>query len=434
MTRRKLHIGLSIAVTWLTGDAWRRPDSRVEEIFSSGFYADLARRAERARLDFLFRPDTLFLAPETVATSPGFSSLDPAVLLASIAAETEFIGLVSTASTTFYPPFVVARQLQSLNWVSAGRVGWNVVTSLDGQQNFGIDAMPPAEERYARADEFVEVVRKLWRSYPNAALAIDRDAGQFADGSRVRRIDHAGPHFSVAGPLNLPSAPDGDIPLFQAGASPTGRDFAARIADAVFAAAPDRGAGAELRTDLRRRAAAHGRRAAAPLVLPGLSLYLAATKAEAEALFAATHARQDPARRFRAIEAMIGVDLSDAPPDRRVTVESLPAPDPNVRSRTHADLLRRHIARAAPTVRDLLDRPEVIGSAHWLVVGTVDDAFREICAWAEAGAADGFIALPGGSVGSLDLFLDELVPRLTEAGLFRRDYSGRTLRSHLRET
>ncbi|WP_367193189.1 NtaA/DmoA family FMN-dependent monooxygenase [Amorphus sp. 3PC139-8] len=432
MTNGTLHIGLSIAVTWLTNDAWRRPESGVEGIFSSEFYVDLAKRAEKAKLDFLFRPDTLFLAPETVAVSPGFSSLDPTVLLAAVARETEFIGLVSTASTTFNPPFVVARQLQSLNWISGGRVGWNVVTSLDGQQNFGVEAMPPAEERYARADEFVDLVRKLWQSYPNEALSIDREAGRFADVSRVRPVNHKGAHFSVAGPLNVPSA-GAEIPLFQAGASPTGRDFAAGIADAVFAAAPDPEAGAELRQDLRERAVAHGRGEEAPLVLPGLSLYLADTKAEAEALFAATHARQDPARRFKAIEALIGVDLAEASPDQRVTIESLPALRADVRSRTHADLLRRYIARTAPTVRDLLERPEVIGSAHWLVVGTVDDAYREIRAWAEAGAADGFIALPGGSPRSLDLFLDELVPRLAQAGLFRREYSGATLSSHLRE-
>ena len=428
-----LHIGLSIAVTWLTGDAWRRADSGVEEIFSSAFYVDLAKRAEAAKLDFLFRPDTLFLDPEAARRSPGFSSLDPSVLLAAIAGETDFIGLVSTASTTFYPPYVVARQLQSLNWLSKGRAGWNIVTSLDGAANFGLDRMPSSEERYRRAAEFTEVVRALWCSYPGDAVTIDRASGLYADPARVAPIDHDGAAFRVRGPLNVPAFGSDAIPLFQAGASPAGRDFAASVADAIFAAAPDRDAGAELRSDLRRRMAGHGRDPDALLVLPGLSLYLAPTRREAEELFAETHARQDAARIFKAIEAMIGLDLSDAPLDHRLTGASLPEPDPAVRSRTHADLLRRYIAREEPTVGELLKRPEVVGSAHWRVVGTVDDALRDIAAWADAGAADGFIALPGGSRQSLDLLLEELVPRLAESGRFRRDYGGATLAAHLRE-
>lgn len=267
--QKQLCIGLSLAVTWLMGNGWRRPDSRVEDIYDIGFYAGLARRAEAACLDFLFRPDALFLDRQALRHSPGFSSLDPTVLVAALAGATRRIGLVTTAATTFNPPYVVARQLQSLNWVTQGRVGWNVVTALDGNLNFGAAAMPSSAERYRKALEFVQVVRELWRSYPHAALRCERESGAYADASCVRPIDHDGEFFSVQGPLNLPAPAYGMMPLFQAGASPWGRDFAACIADAVFAATPDIEAGQELRRDLRERASAYGRQPDAIRVLPG---------------------------------------------------------------------------------------------------------------------------------------------------------------------
>lgn len=429
--RPPLCIGLSLAITWLTGNGWRRPDSCVEAIHASSFYTAIARRAEAACLDFLFRPDTLYLDTRVLARSPGFSSLDPTVLLSAIATATTRIGLVTTAATTFNPPYVVARQLQSLDWISQGRAGWNVVTALDGNGNFGDAPMPPSKARYDKALEFTDVVQRLWRSYPRDALVVDRATGRYADTARVRPIDHRGPYFSVQGPLNLPAHGAGRIPLFQAGASAWGRDFAARVADAVFAAAPDLDACAELRQDLRSRAAAHGRRPDAIRVLPGLSLYLGRTASEARDLYEATHADADQACRLDYLARMLGIDVRQFAPDQPLTRAMLGEPVTTLRSQTHADLLRRLVEREQPTVQELLRRPETGGSAHWRVVGTADDALREILAWADAGAADGFIALPGGSAGSLDLFLDELMPRLVARGRFRREYAGATLAAHL---
>ncbi len=431
--RQKLHIGMSLAPTWLSGDAWRRPDSNVEGLFSSDYYLDIAKRSEAACLDFVFCPDSLFLRTDALETGTGFSSLDPTLLLASIAHETSHVGLLTTVSTTFYPPYVVARQIQSLHRLSGGRAGWNIVTALSGHENFGLAEMPSAEERYERAAEFTEVVRLLWQSYPEEALRLDRASGQFAELSRVHPIDYAGKHLTVKGPLNVPALAQTPIPLIQAGASPAGRDFAASVADAVFASTPDRQAAAELRDDLRRRAADHGRAPDAINLVPGLSLYLAESRAEASDLFAETHARADKGRKLRAMHEMTGLDLTGWPPDRKVTAADLPPPLDHPRSRTHAELLRRLIERDSPTVEALLWRPEVIGSAHWQVIGTVDDAFGAISEWAEAGAIDGFIAVPGGSVSSLHLVFDELVPKLAEAGLFRKSYSGNTFAGHLRE-
>lgn len=428
---KPLCIGMALAVSWLTKNGWRREDSGVERMYGTDLYVDLAKRAEKAKLDFLFRPDTLFLTTHAVATEPGFSGLDPMVLLATLARETQRIGLVSTASTTFNPPYAVARQLQSLNWITNGRAGWNVVTAIDGHQNFGQQTMMPSEERYQKAREFTGVVQQLWQSYPSEAILADKSSGQYADTQQIQPIDHQGDFFSVQGPLNVPQYPGGDIPLFQAGASDAGRQFAASIADAIFAATPDIESGVELRNDLRRRAVAQGRSADAVKVLPGLSLYLAETREQAQALHRETHANLDIERKYAYIKEALGIDLSQYDAQQRITPEMLPELQRQVRSQTHTNLLRRLIERESPTVETLLQRPEVIGSAHWIVIGTVEDAFNAIVERTQAGAADGFIAVPGGSWQSVDLFFDQLMPRLSEAGLFREAYSGHTLRAHL---
>ncbi|SHM95211.1 NtaA/DmoA family FMN-dependent monooxygenase [Roseibium suaedae] len=430
---KQLHIGMSLAPTWLSGDAWRRADSGVEGLFSSGFYLDIARRAEAAKIDFAFLPDSLFLHTGLLEGGSGFASLDPSMLLASIAHGTSKIGLLSTASTTFYPPYIVARQIQSLNWISNGRAGWNIVTALDGNGNFGLSEMPSPEERYARAAEFTEVVKRLWESFPREALSLDRDGGRFADAGLVRPIDHEGPFFSVKGPLNLPNFGKAPVPLVQAGASEAGRDFAASVADAIFASTPDKTAALDLRKDLRSRAEGHGRKGDDIRVLPGLSLYLASSRAEAQELFAETNARVSRARSLGTVREMTGLDLSDWPENRQVKASDLPPPPEKVRSRTHSGLLRRMIERDEPTVADLLRRPEVIGSAHWLVIGTPGDAVDAIRDWAHSGAIDGFVGFPGGSMDAVSLFLSETVPALTEQGLFRKDYSGSTFFDHLTE-
>lgn len=420
---RQLHIGLSLTATWLKG---RRPDPAETAAMGGNpvaFHLGLAQAAEKANLDFVFKPDTLAMSPAMAGNGPGAAGVDPTLLLAALARETDRIGLVTTASTTFNPPFVVARQIQSLHWISNGRAGWNVVTSIEGAENFGDAPMPPPDIRYRKAAEFVDVVRRLWESYPHAA----REGG-----ARAAAIDHSGEFFSVRGPLNVPGHEAGPPPLFQAGASDIGRDFAAAVGDATFAATPDIGAGLELRADLRQRAERHGRGADAVRVLPGLYFFLAATREEAQAMHRRAHAHLTPERRHESVKSILGLDTAGLALDERVTPALLPPADRPVRSRTHADLLRRFVEARHPTVAELLERPEVVGSAHWVCVGTVEDVLGDIVDWFEAGAMDGFIALPGGSLDSLRLFLDELVPALAGRGVFRRAYEGATLREHLR--
>ncbi|WBU62147.1 NtaA/DmoA family FMN-dependent monooxygenase [Paracoccus albus] len=414
--KRQLTIGLSLTATWLKGASEHR---NVDED-PVAFNVRLAQMAETAKLDFVFKPDTLFVPPGTPAK--GAAPLDPTLALTAVALNTSHIGLVTTISTSFNPPYVTARQLQSLHWMSGGRAGWNIVTSLEGAGNFGAAEMPPPEARYRKAAEFVDTVKALWRSNPPQDLA---------DGRPLPPVNHRGEFFHVDGPLNIAGHPAGDPPLFQAGASDRGRSFAASVADAIFAATPDMAAAQELRADLRRRAVAAGRPADAIRVLPGLYFFIAETREEAWALHRRAHDHFTREQRLEKLRMVLGIDLSHLPDEQILTAEDLPGCDHPVRSRTHADLLRRHILENRPTLGEVLHRPEVVGSAHWVAVGTVEDVLAEIVSWHDEGAIDGFIALPGGSEESMRLFFDQLMRRLADMGLFRNDYGAKTLAEHL---
>lgn len=430
--KAQLHIGMTLAPTWLSGEAWRRPDSGIEGLLELDYYVALARRAEAQHLDFVFRPDTLAMTRAQIDRGVGGAGFDPTLLLAALIQSTRQIGLLTTVSTTFYPPYILARIIQSLHVLSGGRAGWNIVTALEGQQNFSMEAMPAPEERYLRAQEVTDIVQKLWASFPADALLADRGAGRFLDPAQITPIAHRGLYHSVEGPLGVRQVPGARVPLVQAGASEAGRDFAARVADAVFASTPDREAARDLRADLHRRAAAHGR-AHAPRLMPGMSLFLAATRAEARELWQETHAATEAARKIATIAEMTGLDLSNWPSDRPIRAADLPPPPAQLRSRTHAALLRRAIIRDEPLLADLLRAPEVIGSAHWQVIGTVEDALVQICEWQDAGAIDGLILFPGGSVGAVDLALEGLIPALVDIGRFRCGYRAQSFIGHLEE-
>ncbi|HGN1705019.1 TPA: NtaA/DmoA family FMN-dependent monooxygenase [Providencia rettgeri] len=428
-TQKTLCIGLSLSPTWVTGSSLKQQPCLQEAILSTSYYIELAKRAEGAKLDFLFRPDALFLNMDNASQVPAFGGLDPSLLIAAIAHETNHIGFVSTISTLFYPPYIAARQLQSLNWLTQGRVGWNIVTALQGQQNFGQQTLPASDERYKIANEFTSIVEALWDSYPLKQL---NDKTQQSL-SGIKEINYQGDYFSVQGPLNIPAYPQ-PIPYFQAGASPAGRDFAATLADGIFTATPDLDCAIEFYQDIRHRTVKAGRKRHAVKVLPGLSFYLADSREEAFQLFEQTHANTNPQIKFRYIESLIDLDLSQLPIETIITPDMLPAPTETPYSLTHAKLLRRYICKNRPSLKMLLSSPEVNGSSHWRVIGTADDLVDEIELWIEKQGCDGFIALPCGSVQSLDIFLEQVIPKLVDKGLFREDYQEKTLWERLQNT
>ncbi len=417
--KRHLIIGIHLAVN----NEASKKGALIDE------HIALAKRAEAAKLDFVFKADHLIAHPELIAKTKGIVGLDPSFLLTAVARETKQIGLVTTVSTSFTPPFIIARQLQSLNWISEGRVGWNIVTSIDGAYNFSNDQMPSSEERYAKAIECKEVVQQLLHSHPYEILEADGDIRKIKE--LLKPINFEGEFFHVKGPLNISMYPAGDIPLFQAGASEAGRQFAATVSNAIFAATPDIEAGIELRNDLRKRAVEVGRMEDDIRLLPGLYFFVGDTYEEALEMHRKAHEHLTIERRYNALESIIGMDIRHLCLTEKVTANMLPSENQKVRSKTHAYLVRRYIIENEPTVEELLARPEVIGSAHLVAIGTPKDIVNQIITFYEKGALDGFIAVPGGPAKSLDLFFSDVIPMLVEHGLFRADYEGNTLRSHL---
>ncbi|MGM9986171.1 MAG: NtaA/DmoA family FMN-dependent monooxygenase [Bacillaceae bacterium] len=427
--KKHLYIGLSLNNRQIN----RSVDEATMDTYSSTIeeQIELAKKAEKAKLDFVFKPDSLFAHPEMLLRSKGSSSLDPTLLLTIIAQHTKKIGLVTTALTSYNPPYILARQLQSLHWISNGRAGWNIVTSIDGSENFGNEDKPSSEERYAKAAECTEVVRKLWGSYPYNALQMENKNMEVAIRDLVQPIHHEGAFFQVKGPLNIAAHPSGELPLFQAGASDPGRHFAASVADAIFAATPDMEAAMELRQNIKKRTQQHGRQPEEIRILPGLYFFIGDSYEEAQAMHQQAHEHLTLEHKYASVERIIGSNLRKFSLKEKITERSLPIGNQPVRSRTHADLLHRYIIQNEPTVEELLSRPEVIDSAHWVVVGTAKQVFREIMKWYQQGAIDGFIAIPGGTSKSLDLFFNQVIPLLVEEGVFRKEYTGSTLREHL---
>ncbi|WP_242495002.1 NtaA/DmoA family FMN-dependent monooxygenase [Nocardioides zhouii] len=264
--------------------AWRHPDSQTDRILDISYYQELAQKAEAAKFDAVFFADGPSLA-ENIQYAARFR-LEPITVMTAIVAATERIGVIGTASTTYTEPYNLARQFAALDHLSNGRAGWNIVTTgaANAALNFGLDAHPLHRDRYARAEEYVEVITKLWDSWEDDAVVADRETGVFADPDKIHTIDHVGKCFRVKGPLNAPRSPQGRPVYVQAGSSEDGRAFAARWAEAIFTAHQTLGSAQEFYADIKRRAQAVGRDPRGLKVLPGISPFIGSTAQEAEDL------------------------------------------------------------------------------------------------------------------------------------------------------
>ncbi|PRH78124.1 LLM class flavin-dependent oxidoreductase, partial [Streptomyces solincola] len=383
--------------------------------------------AERGKLDSVFLADGLALWGQVAHNALG--GFEPLTLLSAIAVATERIGLIATVSTTFNEPFHTARKFASLDHISGGRAGWNIVTSGTVQEarNFGFDEHLEHALRYERAREFVEVATGLWDSWEDDAVVLDRAAGIYADPRKVRPIGHQGVHFGVQGPLNVPRSPQGHPLLVQAGSSEDGREFAARYAEAVFTAQQTLADGQAFYKDLKSRLARHGRREDDVRVLPGIAPVIGSTEAEARALEQELTDLQVPEYGLAQLSGMLGVDLTGLPLDG-------PLPDlPEERdingNKSRFTLVAELARREGLTLRQLIARLGG-GRGHRVVVGTPEQIADRIQEWFTQGAADGFNIMPPYLPGGLEHFVDQVVPILQERGLFRTEYTGRTLRDH----
>ncbi|MFF0543696.1 LLM class flavin-dependent oxidoreductase [Nocardia thailandica] len=427
MSDRTFHLNAFLLGVGHHEAAWRHPRTDARRLLQLAHYQELARIAERGKLDSVFFADTLATGPRVERNA--FGVFEPLTLLAALAGVTEHVGLIATVSTGYNEPFNLARTFASIDHISGGRAGWNIVTSagLDEAANFGLDAVPPHAGRYERAEEFVRVATALWDSWEPDAVVLDAEAGRFADPDKVHRVDHRGARFAVRGPLNSPRSPQGRPLLVQAGSSEDGKEFAARHAEAVFTAQRTLAEGVAFYRDLKSRLAAHGRDENDLKVLPGLVPFIAPTEAEARALEQEFTDLISPDYALRQLSAVLGVDLSEHPLDAPLP----PLPDEAAveGAKSRFTLIKELADSERLTVRQLIGKLGG-GRGHRTFAGTPEQVADELQTWFEAGAADGFNIMPPYLPGGLDDFVDQVVPILQRRGLFRTDYTATTLRGH----
>jgi FMN-dependent oxidoreductase (nitrilotriacetate monooxygenase family) len=435
MAKRELHLGVNVLSDGMHPSAWQHPSADPNWFTDPAFWIDVARTAERGTLDALFLADSpsLFQRPDEPLVAPPLA-LDPIVLLSTLASVTTHLGLIGTVSTSFEEPYNIARRFASLDHLSRGRVAWNVVTSSDpyAWNNFGHGGTEPARQpnrsdRYARAAEFIDVVRALWDSWDDDAVLADKDSGAFSKIGAINTIDHRGAYFTVDGPLTLPRSPQGHPVLFQAGGSVGGLDLAAKYADGVFAAQASLPDAQRNARELRSRTVAHGRPSNAIRIMPGLSFVLGSTEEEARRRNQELNELAGE-RRLAHLAGQLSVDPTELQWDQKLPQWLLDGAEASGGSQGARDIVVNLARREDLTVRQLMDR---VITWHRLVIGSPEQLADAIEEWYFAGAVDGFNLMPDVFPSGLELFVDHVIPILRNRGLFRREYTHTTLRGHL---
>lgn len=407
--------------------AWKVADADPESVLELRHYVELARIAERGILDCIFLPDSPGVAEFRSEYLPG-AGFDPVQLLSAVAAVTDRIGLIATVSTTYSYPWDVARRLATLDFLSHGRAGWNIVTTVEPAVagNFGEEPHPPRADRYERAGEFVDVVLALWDGWEDGAAVISRERGMWADPARLHPPRHHGRHFDVAGYLPFPRSPQGHPFLAQAGSSPPGVELAARCADGVFTPQADIPSGVAFRASLREQAAAHGRDPDHVRALPGLSFLLAGTEAEAQARREQLEAASSSEFRWRNLANLAGLDVTTVNPDAPFPPGLL---DGAPTTSFGASIYRMAAAAPQMTFRAVAQELSALpGGLDY--TGTPEGMADLMTEWFQAGACDGFTLMPNVLPDELAAFVDQVVPILQQRGLVRSAYLGTTLREH----
>ncbi len=430
-TKRQLHLGAFLQGVGHHLAAWRHPDVNPAGAVRLDHFKNLARIAEAGKFDAIFFADNVGLpdappATQTKAALPYY--FEPLLLLSALAGVTERIGLVATVSTTYLPPYHLARKFASLDQISEGRSGWNLVTSGSDfeARNFGLDQQLTHASRYERAHEYVAVVKGLWDSWEDAPYLFDKAGGRFYDPAKLHRLSHQGLHYSVQGALQTERPVQGYPVLIQAGSSDDGQDLAAATAEVVFTAQQTVEDARAFYSSLKGRLAQHGRGQDALKILPGISPIIGRTEQEAQEKFEQLQSLIDPAVGLGLLSGFLGgFDFSPYPLDG-------PVPElPRTQGwQSRQDLFTSLSRRENLTVRQLYER---IASArgHLTVVGTPKSIADQMEHWFNTGAADGFNVLAPTLPHGLTEFVEGVIPELQRRGLFRTEYTGRTLRDHL---
>ena len=418
----KLVLNSIIRAIGFTQGGWRHPDATPERALDLDYYREIAAISERGLFDGLFIANSP-VQPDNDWTTL-FSPLEPIALLSALAATTSHIGLIATLSTSFNHPYQIARQLATLDHLSKGRGGINVVVSgtPGAAQNFGYDDLPAHAERYERAGEFLEVLYLLWDSWDADALVLDKAAGIQADQSKIRQIEYRGKHFAVRGPLDVARSPQGRPLVFQAGTSEPGRDLAARYADAIYSAARTVEDGRAFRADIHRRQRATGRPGPLVKVLPGLIPIVGSTDAEAQRKRDEIAELNPSSRAVGILGQRLDVDLSGVGLDEPFPVDRLPAIESLSGLRSFHQIVRDHASRPGATLRDVLAVTDS-GNAHLRFVGSAERVADRIEEWFRMGAADGFNLNPAITPTGLTDFVDQVIPLLQAKGIYKREYA-----------
>ncbi|WP_072803922.1 LLM class flavin-dependent oxidoreductase [Rhodococcoides yunnanense] len=427
---RQVHLNVNILNSGVFGGSWRFPGTDPFAAFGISHYVNIARKAEAAGLDAVFLADGPVVGDD-VRHRP-FNSLEPTVVLAAIAASTSRIGLIGTLSSSYNDPYDVARRLATLDVLSKGRSGFNVVTTagVAAARNFGLTEEPEHGRRYRRAAEFVEVVRTLWNSWEADALVGDKSAHRFVDTTRIHDAEFVGEFFSVAGALNVPRSPQGEPVLVQAGASKDGRALAAKVGEVIFTAAQTVEEAREYYQDVKGRAAALGRDPSQVVILPGLSTVVGSTEKEAKERRELLDELVPPQYAIDRLAGQLGVPAEALELDGQLPWSLLADPDDAGGSQTFYRIALGLARRESLTVRQLLRRLGG-GAGHRIVTGTPEQIADSIVEWVDAGVADGFNLMPDVLPSGFDDFADHVVPELQRRGRFRTEYTGTTLRENL---
>ena len=431
MTKKQLAIGTLIEAYGLHAAAWLTEEAEPGAPNDIAYFKNIAQICEKGKFDFYFIADTPACRTtdvETWARSPMYmNQLEPITLLTALADATSKIGLAATASTTFYEPYNLARLYASLDHISNGRAGWNIVTSANdfAARNFGADRLPPHNKRYAKAREFYQVVTALWDSWEDDAFVYDKEAGLNFDPAKMHVLDHEGEFFKVNGALNIARPPQGYPVIIEAGASETGKEFAAETAEAVFGVATDIEEAIAFYKDLKGRMPKFGRNPDHLKVLAGATIVVGDNAEEAKARFDHWQSLIHPDVGLLRIKQDIETDLSDLPLDEPVPVDRIPAESNHHRAYFEeiAGMIRRGLTLRQICQQYTRSKVTIFGSPE-----EIADMMQE---WLEREACDGFMITFPVIPSTLSDFVEKVVPMLQARGIFREDYTGSTLREHL---
>ncbi|QRX83291.1 LLM class flavin-dependent oxidoreductase [Glaciimonas sp. PAMC28666] len=434
MTKPQPHMKLG-AFLQATGHhvaGWRHPDAEANAGRSIAHYRQIAQTAERAKFDALFLADGVAIRAhdtDTLYRTARGATFEPLTLLSALSAVTERIGLVATVSTTYNEPFHVARKFASLDHLSDGRAGWNVVTSWSDAEarNFNLDKHPEHGARYERAEEFVDVVKGLWDSWEDDAFTLDKASGTHFDPTKLHTLNHHGRHFSVRGPLNVARPIQGHPVIVQAGSSERGQELAARTAEVIFTAQQSLEDAQKFYAGLKGKLAKYGRDPSRLKIMPGVFPVVGRTEAEAQEKHEQLQSLIDPSVGLAMLSHHLGgIDLTGYPLDGPIPHD---LQEPNG-TKSRFQLVSGIALKENLTLRQLSLRVAT-ARGHWSIYGTPESIVDRLEDWFLHGAADGFNIMPPTLPGGLDDFVALVLPELRRRGLFRTEYEGRTLRDHL---